>query len=72
MLYYMNGANVNLGQKPIWSVPGFGNERVLIRVQIYDKITNYGKNIFQTSDELFFSAIVLLSQAAMLSHCKEM
>jgi len=30
LLYYMNGANVNLGQKPIWSVPGFGNERVLI------------------------------------------
>lgn len=36
LLYYMDGAKVNLGQKPIWApnevlhTPGFGNERVLI------------------------------------------
>ncbi|MDE5899813.1 MAG: porin family protein [Muribaculaceae bacterium] len=36
MLYYMNGANVNLGQRPVWAgcpelgIAGFGNEKTLI------------------------------------------
>lgn len=30
LLYYQAGAKVNLGQKPIWGVPGFGNERVYL------------------------------------------
>lgn len=30
LLYHMNGGQVNLADRPVWSVPGFGNERVLI------------------------------------------
>lgn len=36
LLYYLEGAKVNLGQRPIWApnpvfgTPGFGNERVLL------------------------------------------